>query len=71
MGELHVSDFILIHTSKPVVHQNIDTFRFALRGPSSDWDRIAKITGDDGWSWENVLPFAKKVPPFSFSLQVG
>ncbi|KAF8319793.1 alcohol oxidase [Clavulina sp. PMI_390] len=42
---------------------------FALRGPTSDWDRLARDTGDEGWSWENMLPFAKKlerfVPPTS------
>lgn len=32
-----------------------------MRGPSSDWDRIAEITGDNGWSWEAMLPYAKKV----------
>ncbi|KAF8320440.1 alcohol oxidase [Clavulina sp. PMI_390] len=42
---------------------------FALRGPSSDWDRLARESGDEGWSWDNMLPFAKKlerfVPPTS------
>ena len=26
------------------------------RGPASDFDRLAKVTGDPGWSWEALLP---------------
>ncbi|KAF9258134.1 aryl-alcohol oxidase-like protein [Marasmius fiardii PR-910] len=27
------------------------------RGSSEDYDRIANVTGDQGWSWENIQPF--------------
>ena len=26
------------------------------RGPASDFDRLAQVTGDPGWSWESMLP---------------
>ncbi|KAJ7187798.1 aryl-alcohol oxidase precursor [Mycena filopes] len=30
------------------------------RGSKEDFDRWAKVTGDDGWSWDNLLPYMKK-----------
>ncbi|TFY81393.1 hypothetical protein EWM64_g2620 [Hericium alpestre] len=27
------------------------------RGPSSDWDRMAAITSDSGWSWDKIYPY--------------
>ncbi|KAG6888313.1 hypothetical protein C0995_009250 [Termitomyces sp. Mi166 len=30
------------------------------RGSSEDFDRYAKVTGDQGWSWNNMLPYFKK-----------
>ncbi|KAH9475796.1 Pyranose dehydrogenase 1 [Psilocybe cubensis] len=30
------------------------------RGPSSDWDRYATISGDQGWSWNSIQPYIKK-----------
>ncbi|KAE9395309.1 aryl-alcohol oxidase-like protein [Gymnopus androsaceus JB14] len=37
------------------------------RGSADDWDRFAVVTGDDGWSWENIQPYLalneKWVPP--------
>ncbi|KAJ3884721.1 aryl-alcohol oxidase-like protein [Lentinula edodes] len=40
-----------------------------LRGPSQDWDRIANISGDRGWSWEGIQPYVfkseKHVPSWS------
>ncbi|KAF9517671.1 GMC oxidoreductase [Hydnum rufescens UP504] len=42
-------------------------YLFYMRGSIEDWDRIATITGDDGWSWKSILPLALKsenfVPP--------
>ncbi|KAF8259334.1 alcohol oxidase [Lactarius quietus] len=26
------------------------------RGPASDFDRLAQVTGDPGWSWKSILP---------------
>ena len=36
------------------------------RGPASDFDRLAQVTGDPGWSWKSLLPTLIKVfyPPF-------
>ena len=31
-----------------------------LRGQSQDYDEWARVTGDDGWAWRNVLPIFKK-----------
>ncbi|KAG6842473.1 hypothetical protein H0H93_004062, partial [Arthromyces matolae] len=33
---------------------------FYTRGPSSDFDRYAKMTGDRGWSWKNLQPYVKR-----------
>ncbi|TEB27972.1 pyranose dehydrogenase [Coprinellus micaceus] len=33
---------------------------FYTRGSSSDYDRWATVTGDDGWSWKNLLPYILK-----------
>ncbi|KIK60427.1 hypothetical protein GYMLUDRAFT_43738 [Collybiopsis luxurians FD-317 M1] len=30
------------------------------RGPKDDWDRYARLTGDEGWSWDNIQPFIAK-----------
>ncbi|KAJ7609919.1 alcohol oxidase [Roridomyces roridus] len=30
------------------------------RGAASDFDRYANLTGDDGWSWNNMLPYFLK-----------
>ncbi|KAG6879365.1 hypothetical protein C0992_003283 [Termitomyces sp. T32_za158] len=30
------------------------------RGSSEDFDRYAAVTGDPGWSWNNILPYYKK-----------
>lgn len=34
------------------------------RGSSDDYDRYAKLTGDPGWSWNNILPYLRKVLRF-------
>ena len=31
-----------------------------LRGQARDYDEWARLTGDPGWSWQNVLPIFKK-----------
>ncbi|KAF4576250.1 hypothetical protein EYR36_004227 [Pleurotus pulmonarius] len=33
---------------------------FYTRGPADDFDRFAKVTGDQGWSWNSVQPFMRK-----------
>ncbi|VDC07368.1 unnamed protein product [Peniophora sp. CBMAI 1063] len=27
------------------------------RGASDDWDRLAAVSGEEGWSWENMVPY--------------
>jgi choline dehydrogenase-like flavoprotein len=31
------------------------------RGTTEDYDRWANVTEDEGWSWENMLPYFIKV----------
>ena len=31
------------------------------RGSADDYNRIAEVSGDSGWSWDALLPFIKKV----------
>ncbi|KAF7349968.1 Aryl-alcohol oxidase [Mycena venus] len=31
------------------------------RGPSEDWDRMAWVTGDSGWTWNSIQPYIRKV----------
>lgn len=31
------------------------------RGSRDDYDRWANITGDDGWTWDNLYPYMIKV----------
>ncbi|KAF9444128.1 GMC oxidoreductase [Macrolepiota fuliginosa MF-IS2] len=30
------------------------------RGPASDYDRLASVSGDIGWSWENIQSYLRK-----------
>jgi choline dehydrogenase-like flavoprotein len=34
---------------------------FYTRGSSSDFDRFARVTGDPGWSWDQLQTYIKKV----------
>ncbi|KAF8314853.1 glucose-methanol-choline oxidoreductase, partial [Cantharellus anzutake] len=36
-------------------------FMCYTRGSFEEYDRIANITGDQRWSWDNILSFSKKV----------
>jgi hypothetical protein len=68
LGELHVRRISMMLFPTPTANTYFRLpHRFALRGPSSDWDRIAKETGDSSWSWKSILPFAKKVSTASYS----
>nr|VWO96845.1 Alcohol oxidase [Ganoderma boninense] len=40
------------------------------RASKDDWNRLASTTGDDGWSWSNILPYAKKLENFQPSPNV-
>ncbi|KAI0799851.1 aryl-alcohol oxidase-like protein [Irpex lacteus] len=39
-------------------------FMTFTRGSRDDWDRWANVTGDKGWSWESIFPYAKKLEHF-------
>ncbi|BCS23649.1 GMC family oxidoreductase [Aspergillus puulaauensis] len=41
------------------------------RGPAADYDEWARLTGDDGWKWENVLPLMKELEDFDPKLPPG
>lgn len=38
----------------------VDGMTYA-RGAADDYDRWAEVTGDSGWSWNNLLPYFLKV----------
>lgn len=33
---------------------------FYTRGSSDDYDRLARISGDSGWSWDNLQPYIRR-----------
>ncbi|KAF8582565.1 GMC oxidoreductase [Ramaria rubella] len=33
---------------------------YYTRGSSDDYDRFARVTGDPGWSWDNLQPYIRK-----------
>jgi hypothetical protein len=37
----------------------------SLANSSDDFNRFADVTGDDGWSWDNVQPYIRKVRPYT------
>lgn len=39
------------------------------RGSSDDYDRMAEISGDPGWSWDSLLPYIFKVKYLDVSLR--
>ncbi|KAI0687624.1 aryl-alcohol oxidase-like protein [Cytidiella melzeri] len=39
-------------------------FMAYCRGSKDDWDRFARVTGDQGWSYNSILPYAKKMENF-------
>ena len=41
-------------------HSHLDGMVY-VRGSSDDWDRYADVTGDVGWSWDNMQPYIRKV----------
>ncbi|KAJ7503275.1 aryl-alcohol oxidase-like protein, partial [Mycena galericulata] len=45
------------------------------RGPSEEWDRLALIAGDEGWSWNNIQQFIfrneRHIPPWNNRSNVG
>ncbi|KAF8342784.1 aryl-alcohol oxidase-like protein [Cantharellus anzutake] len=45
---------------KVVGGSSLFNFMFYTRGSFEEYDRIANITGDQRWSWNNILPFSKK-----------
>ncbi|KAJ7272415.1 alcohol oxidase [Mycena rebaudengoi] len=40
-------------------------FMAYTRGSKEDFDRIAKVSGDQGWSWNSLLPYMKKNERFT------
>lgn len=39
------------------------------RGSKEDYDRWANVTGDDGWSWDKLIPYMRKVVQVSYSVR--
>lgn len=46
---------------------------FYTRGSTDDYDRWAKVTGDDGWNWKNIVPYilkARNLISFVFDIDI-
>lgn len=43
-----------------IVFVDLDNMAYT-RGSKDDWDRWAKIVGDEGFSWDRMFPFLLKV----------
>jgi choline dehydrogenase len=42
-----------------------------LRGHPKDYDHWASVTGDERWSYKNVLPFFQKSEDYCFRCENG
>ncbi|KAF9517673.1 GMC oxidoreductase [Hydnum rufescens UP504] len=43
---------------------SVINFMFYMRSSIEEWDRIAHITGDDGWSWKSIFHLARQSEQF-------
>lgn len=39
------------------------------RGSAGDYDRMAQLTGDSGWSWKSIFPYFLKVSAALFLIR--
>ncbi|KAJ7457809.1 aryl-alcohol-oxidase from pleurotus Eryingii [Mycena latifolia] len=62
------------YTTTPQVNLNGRSLTYILevlydmvytRGSKEDFDRFARVTGDDGWSWDSMIPYMRKNEHFS------
>ncbi|KAJ7692580.1 aryl-alcohol-oxidase from pleurotus Eryingii [Mycena rosella] len=44
-------------------------FQNYARGSKEDYDRFAKVTGDEGWSWNSLIPYMHKNERFDLTTQ--
>lgn len=67
---MHVGRFLvarhpLVRVSSCSVGQyeqeEFSDYMIYTRASQDDWNRLASVTGDNGWSWSSILPYAKKV----------
>ena len=40
------------------------------RGSSEDWDQYASISGDEGWSWNSVQQYFRKVSHLNYTISL-
>ncbi|OJT08261.1 Pyranose dehydrogenase [Trametes pubescens] len=40
-------------------------FMFYTRGSSDEFDKLARVSGDNGWSWKQILPYILKTETLS------
>jgi choline dehydrogenase-like flavoprotein len=43
----------------------LEDYMLITRGASDDWDRFAKVTGENGWSWNEMQTYFKKSEKWS------
>ena len=63
-GSSSVSEyrFSLVHF-RGVSNESTD-YMVYTRGSKDDFDRYARYSGDDGWSWDSMRKFFERVSPF-------
>lgn len=46
---------------RPMITRGLIDYMIYTRASEDDWNRFASVTADDGWNWDSILPYAKKV----------
>jgi hypothetical protein len=49
--------------------ESTDSMLYA-RGSAEDYDRMARLTGDPGWSWNSIFPYFIKVSAAIFLIRI-
>jgi choline dehydrogenase-like flavoprotein len=57
-GSSSISTFQAIH---PALTNLVVDYMAYTRSSSDDFDRIAAVSGDQGWSWKKIFPYFLKV----------
>ncbi|KAF8883520.1 aryl-alcohol oxidase-like protein [Infundibulicybe gibba] len=61
IAQFHLDDRILTYPRGFVLGGSSSiNFMAYTRGPSTEYDRLAKFSGDPGWSWKNMFRYALK-----------
>jgi len=48
--------------SRPDSHVHVSSdYNVWTRGSKDDYNRLASVSGDNGWSWNSLIPYFQKV----------